>query len=80
MSHGSMAVTRKQKPSLRNRSRLSLRVRRRRGQVGATSRIDGFFYHEGVVHFQYAPPDQTVTKEYYIEVLRRLRDALVGKW
>jgi len=38
-----------------------------------------FFDHEGVVHHEYAPPDQTKTKDYYIEVLRRLRDAVRRK-
>jgi len=38
-----------------------------------------FFDHEGVVHHEYAPPGQTITKEYYIEVLRRLRDAVRRK-
>ena len=42
--------------------------------------VDGFFfYHEGVVHHEYAPPGQTVTKEYYIKVLRQLRDTVRGK-
>jgi len=39
-----------------------------------------FFDHEGVVHHEYAPPGQTITKDYYIEVLRRLRDAVRRKW
>jgi len=38
-----------------------------------------FFDHEGVVHHEYAPPGQTITKDYYIEVLRQLRDAVRGK-
>jgi len=28
----------------------------------------------------YAPPGQTITKDYYIEVLHRLRDAVRRKW
>jgi len=38
-----------------------------------------FFDHEGVVYHEYAPPGQTITKDYYIEVLRRLRDAVRRK-
>ncbi|GFG30157.1 hypothetical protein Cfor_00901 [Coptotermes formosanus] len=34
---------------------------------------------EGVVHREYAPEGQTVNKEYYVEVLRRLRDAVWRK-
>ncbi|PNF33903.1 hypothetical protein B7P43_G06496, partial [Cryptotermes secundus] len=34
-----------------------------------------FFKSCGVVHHEYAPQGQTITKEYYQEVLRHLRDA-----
>jgi hypothetical protein len=39
----------------------------------------GFFNHVGVVHHQYTPPCQIITKEYYIKVLRQLRDAVRRK-
>jgi hypothetical protein len=35
-----------------------------------------FLNHEGVVHQEYAPPDQTITKEYYIAVLCQVMDAV----
>lgn len=35
-----------------------------------------FFDIRGIVHHEFAPHGQTVTKEYYREVLRRLRDAV----
>ena len=38
-----------------------------------------FSNHEGVVHHEYAPPVQTITKEYYIKVLWQLRDAVRRK-
>lgn len=38
-----------------------------------------FFDYRGVVHHEYAPEGQTVNKEYYCEVLRRLRDAVRRK-
>ena len=38
-----------------------------------------FFYHGGVVHHEYAPPGQTITKEYYIKVLLWLRYAVRRK-
>ena len=41
--------------------------------------VDGFFNHESVIHHQYAPPCQIITKEYYIKVLRWLRDAVRRK-
>jgi len=36
-----------------------------------------FFDYKGIVHHEYAPPGQTVNKEYYREVLRRLREFTV---
>ena len=38
-----------------------------------------FFDYLGVVHFEYVPEGQTVNKEYYLTVLRRLRDAIRRK-
>jgi hypothetical protein len=38
-----------------------------------------FFYYRGVVHHEYAPEGQNVNKQYYQEVLRRLRDAVRRK-
>ena len=35
-----------------------------------------FFDWEGVVHHKYTPPGQTINKEYYLSVLRLLRDAV----
>ena len=34
----------------------------------------------GVVHHEYAPPGQTIIKEYYIKVPHQLRDAVRRKW
>ena len=33
-----------------------------------------FFDSEGIVHHKYAPDGQTINKEFYLEVLRRLRE------
>jgi len=41
--------------------------------------LNVFFDHEGVVHHEYASPGQTITKDYYIEVLHWLRDAVRRK-
>lgn len=38
-----------------------------------------FFDHKGVVHHEYAPQGQTITKQYYVQVLTRLRDAVRRK-
>lgn len=34
-----------------------------------------FFDYRGVVHSEFLPPSQTVNKEYYLSVMRRLREA-----
>ena len=39
----------------------------------------GFFDYRGVVHHKFVPEGQTVNKEYYLAVLRRLREALRHK-
>ena len=38
-----------------------------------------FFYASVVVHHEYLPEDSTVNQTYYIEVLKRLRDAIPRK-
>ena len=38
-----------------------------------------FFDSEGIVHHEYAPGGQTVNKEFYLEVLRRLRESVHQK-
>jgi hypothetical protein len=38
-----------------------------------------FFHSLGVVHHEYAPQGATITKEYYQEVLHRLRDSVRRK-
>lgn len=38
-----------------------------------------FFDYEGVVHHEYAPAGQTINKEYYVEILKRLHDAIRRK-
>jgi len=38
-----------------------------------------FFDYRGVVHYEFLPTGQTVNKEYYLSVMRRLRDAIRHK-
>ena len=38
-----------------------------------------FFDSRGIVHHEYAPEGQTINKEYYLQVLRRLREAVRRK-
>lgn len=42
-------------------------------------RLMVFFNHEGFIHHDYAPDGQTVFKEYYVEVLCWLHDAVQCK-
>jgi hypothetical protein len=37
------------------------------------------FYSEGVVHHEFLPQGKTVTKEYYLEVMERLLEAMIKK-
>jgi len=38
-----------------------------------------FFYSEGVVHYEFLPQGRTANKEYYLEVMQRLREAVRKK-
>jgi len=38
-----------------------------------------FFESEVIVHHEYAPDGQTINKEFYVEVLRRLRESVRQK-
>ncbi|GFY15990.1 uncharacterized protein TNCV_1286351 [Trichonephila clavipes] len=38
-----------------------------------------FFDAAGIVHHEYAPQSQTVNKEFYLDVMRRLREAVRRK-
>jgi transposase len=38
-----------------------------------------FFDSEGVVHYEFLPKGRTVNKEYYLEVMQRLREAVKKK-
>ena len=38
-----------------------------------------FFDWQGVIHYEFVPRDQTVNKEFYLTVLKRLREAICRK-
>ena len=46
---------------------------------GLKSMLIVFFDCEGVVHHEYAPTGQTINKEYYVQILKRLREAVSRK-
>ena len=39
-----------------------------------------FFYANGIVHKEFVPPGQTVNQQFYLKVLKRLRDSVWKKW
>ena len=41
--------------------------------------IDFFFDWKGVVHYEFVPRGETVNKEFYLNVLKRLREAVRSK-
>jgi len=45
----------------------------------STSRTEEMIDSEGIVHHEYAPDGQTINKEFYLEVLRRLRESFRRK-
>ena len=42
--------------------------------------VNGFFDSEGIIHHEYAPEGQTINKEFYLEVLRRLHESVRRKY
>ncbi|GFX84360.1 mariner Mos1 transposase [Trichonephila clavipes] len=51
----------------------------RQSQGNIKSMLIVFFDYEGIVHHEYAHTGQTINKEYYVEVLKRLRNAIRRK-
>ena len=51
----------------------------RQSQSHVKSMLIIFFDCEDVVHYEFAPRGQTINKEYYVEVLKRSRDAVRRK-
>jgi len=45
----------------------------------ATPTQDDRFLIAGIVHHEYTPDRQTINKEFYVEVLRRLRESVRRK-
>ena len=51
----------------------------RQSRSSVKSMLIIFFDYEGVVHHEYAPTGQTINKEYYVQILKRLREAVRRK-
>ncbi|GBN31099.1 hypothetical protein AVEN_48528-1 [Araneus ventricosus] len=51
-----------------------------KGKVGTRqSDVGVFFDYDSVIHYEFIPEGQTVNKELYMEILKRLRDAIRRK-
>lgn len=53
--------------------------RAHQSQSNIKAMLTVFFDHEGLLHHKYAPPGQTIMKEYYVKVLHQLRDVIRRK-
>ncbi|GBN56533.1 hypothetical protein AVEN_206886-1 [Araneus ventricosus] len=51
------------------------RLDKSRGKV----MLEVFFDYDSVIHYEFIPEGQTVNKELYVEILKRLRDAIGRK-
>jgi hypothetical protein len=41
--------------------------------------VDSFFYWKGIVHHEFVPRGETVNKEFYLKVMKRLSEAVRRK-
>ena len=58
----------------------SVHLKRAEPPLKATPRSGRpLFDSEGIVHHEYAPDGQTINKEFYVQVLRRLRESIRRK-
>ena len=48
--------------------------RQSRSKIKVMLRV--FFDYRGVLHYEFLPPGRTVDEEYYLSVMRRLREAI----
>ena len=51
----------------------------RESRSNVNSMLIVFFDYEGVVHHEYAKAGQTINKEYCVQILKRLREAVRRK-
>ena len=58
---------------------LARQDRKRLDKCGRTCMLNVFFGFNGIVHHEFLPRGQTINKEYYLQVQRRLREAIRKK-
>ena len=78
MRLGATVMTRKQNKHRANGKLLVLQKQRRpdRSDQMLRSRWLVFFYANGIVYKGFVPPGQTVNQQFYLKVLKRLRDSV----
>ena len=76
-----MVTIKKPSFNLHNRSIRNYQGPKKARQVCSNVKVmlTCFFDSRDTVHHEYAPEGQTINKEYYLEILRRLRDAVQRK-
>ena len=79
MNHGCMAMTLKPKPNHSNESLESRPKKARQVRSNVKVLFTVFFDCNGVMHHEFLPQGRTVNKEYYLEVMRRFREAIRQK-
>jgi hypothetical protein len=81
MRHGFMDTMLKQKLNHHNGCQKGHQDQRKQDKCGQTLKVilTVVFDSEGVFHHEFLPQDKTLTKEYYLEVLKRLRVAIRKK-
>ena len=79
MRHGFMCTTQKRRCSHHCGNIRHLRGQKTHGKSAAMSRSCWVFFDSHWVHHEYAPHGQTITKEYYQEILLCLRNAVRRK-
>ena len=81
MSHGFVVMTWKQRSNLHSGQAKHPPDPKKLAKFDLKSRccLQFFFDASGVVHYEYLPEGSTVNQTYYIEVLKRLRDAIRRK-
>jgi hypothetical protein len=72
-------MTWKRRCSCRSGSILHSQGPKKHNGCGASQGAAVFFDYHGIVHHSYAPEGQIINKEYYLEVIRHLRDAVRRK-
>ena len=77
INHGFMVTILKLNNNLHSGSVQTNHGRKKHVKVGAMSSQCCLFF--SIVHYEFASRGQTINKEYYVEVLKRLRDAVRRK-